>query len=194
MSGVIYFAEQVGGRLVKIGWTTGCPKRRVQMLQTGSPKKLRLLGSIPAESQDEERRLHAQFSDLRVRGEWFKRSKAILALVPEAPKPTREAVKNQPTANLPTVFQYLRDRYLYCLSIGFCTREQVLAAGGLQPSELDCALDNEDAGPDPEVFEWALHASLNSLNAPFPSRRFTDRQMIKRLCEKYGKPKKRVPA
>jgi hypothetical protein len=194
MTGVIYIAEQVGGRLVKIGWTKGCPKRRVQSLQTGSPKRLRLVGTIPAESVEDEKRLHTQFADLRVKGEWFKRSKAILSLLPKPPKPERQSVSSYPKAKLPSEFRYLRDRYRYCLLIGFCTREQVQLSAALTSQELDWALDDEEAPADHEVFEWALHAGLNLLDAPFPARRSTDRRMIKRVCVKYGAPVKQESA
>lgn len=176
MSGVIYIAEQVGGRLVKIGWTTGCPKRRVQSLQTGSPKKLRLVGTIPAESAEDEKRLHTQFADLRVHGEWFKRSKAILSLVPEAPRPEPKAEPK--TRDVREVLNaYLRDAIRYGLSQGNFTLEEVAKSAGLDAAILQIVTD-EDADerlfdPTPEQSR-ALFKALDRMKGSFPVRRATD--------------------
>ena len=54
----------------KIGYTAGDPKDRLQMLQTGSSRALSLVTTLPGEMSD-EKRLHARFAHVRVRGEWF---------------------------------------------------------------------------------------------------------------------------
>jgi hypothetical protein len=176
MSGVIYFAEQVGGRLVKIGWTAGCPKRRVQSLQTGSPKKLRLLGTIPAESQEDEKRLHTQFADLRVHGEWFKRSKAILSLVPPAPKPEPKPEEKKPDVR-DVLNQYLRDAIRYGVAQGNFTLAEIVTASGLPEAlfdELvDKDLDEASFDPTPEQSR-ALFKALDRMKGTFPVRRATD--------------------
>jgi hypothetical protein len=56
---------------VKIGWTSGDPRKRLSALQSGSPQRLELLGVI-AGGPDVEQRLHAFNAPWRVGGEWFR--------------------------------------------------------------------------------------------------------------------------
>lgn len=67
----IYFIEMEGTNSIKIGFTANNDvTARMRQLQTGQPKKLRLLGSLPGD-QDAERTLHAVFAGYRSNGEWF---------------------------------------------------------------------------------------------------------------------------
>ena len=63
-----YLVGAEGSPLVKIGYTSGSPAKRLASLQTGQPMALRLLWSIPVDIEGE---LHARFAAHRVRGEWF---------------------------------------------------------------------------------------------------------------------------
>lgn len=60
---------------VKIGFTSNI-SRRMNMLQTGHHRELKLLASYPYRNADlartKESLLHEQFVHCRVRGEWFK--------------------------------------------------------------------------------------------------------------------------
>ena len=72
-SGVVYFiasADMQGQPLVKIGFTAGCPRKRRDRLQTGSPVPLDVLVSVPASAED-EKKLHKKFARYRLHGEWF---------------------------------------------------------------------------------------------------------------------------
>lgn len=71
MSGVVYCIGEARGGVVKIGYTAGDPAVRLTALQTGSPRPLRLLGLMPGSLKDEAR-LHAEFANLAVSGEWFR--------------------------------------------------------------------------------------------------------------------------
>lgn len=62
----VYFV--MSGRHIKIGWTAK-PSRRLKELQIGSPDRLKVLAIVEG-SQDDERRLHTQFRDLNIGGEW----------------------------------------------------------------------------------------------------------------------------
>lgn len=68
----VYF--MVAGPFVKIGYSIDPEKRRAE-LQTGCPFPIEIAAAIPGRIADEYR-LHARFSDLRVRadGEWFHHS------------------------------------------------------------------------------------------------------------------------
>lgn len=55
---------------VKIGFTTGHPRQRLNALQTGSPVSLSLWAFTPG-SEALERAFHETFSELRSHGEWF---------------------------------------------------------------------------------------------------------------------------
>jgi hypothetical protein len=58
------------GKYVKIGYTSGDVSKRLSNLQVGSVAELTVLSQFPGE-RDDEARLHAEFSDRRVAGEWF---------------------------------------------------------------------------------------------------------------------------
>lgn len=63
------------GKHVKIGVAKNVVRRLIQ-LQTGSPKKLRIMHSFAAGFECEDT-LHKLFSHLRIRGEWFKLTNEI---------------------------------------------------------------------------------------------------------------------
>lgn len=63
-----YLVGAEGSPLVKIGYTSGSPLKRLASLQTGQPMTLILLWSLPADIESE---LHERFAAFRVRGEWF---------------------------------------------------------------------------------------------------------------------------
>jgi hypothetical protein len=67
---VIYFVAACGTSLVKIGYCSGNPERRITSLKTGCPHPLKLLGRFEG-SRDDERAWHRRFAHLRVHGEWF---------------------------------------------------------------------------------------------------------------------------
>lgn len=73
--GQIYFID--GGEHIKIGFTTSLQRRMVQ-LNTGAPSGVKLLHLEPGTLQT-EKLLHRHFADLRVNGEWFKKSPVLLA-------------------------------------------------------------------------------------------------------------------
>lgn len=72
MSGYVYFigARECAQSPVKIGFTRSDPTRRLAALQTGCPFDLELLCFVKAK-EHLERRLHATFAPLHLRGEWF---------------------------------------------------------------------------------------------------------------------------
>lgn len=76
--GFVYFVREENGP-IKIGWGQN-PQRRMAGMQTGNPRRLVLLGCMPA-TRKEERQLHARFADLRLAGEWFQPHEDILAFV-----------------------------------------------------------------------------------------------------------------
>lgn len=67
---MIYFAYAPELNRVKIGFTEGDAKQRVDNLQVGSPVDLLLIGAINGE-REQEKELQNQFSALWVRGEWY---------------------------------------------------------------------------------------------------------------------------
>jgi hypothetical protein len=62
---------------LKIGYTTSKPEARLKALQTGSPTVLKLMAVHPG-TLAEERKLHEQFSESRLHGEWFEPSEEIV--------------------------------------------------------------------------------------------------------------------
>lgn len=81
----VYFitAREVG--MVKIGCAYE-PARRMAHMQTMSPCELALEAIFPGAYQ-EEKELHLQFASQRVRGEWFRITPEIEAVIASAPPP-----------------------------------------------------------------------------------------------------------
>jgi hypothetical protein len=92
-TGKIYFVRS--GKLIKIGFTTDL-EGRVSRLQTGSPYDLQLLGTIEG-TQREEQALHRRFTNLNVRGEWFRGHASLLEYIRKATHaPEPEAAPEPP--------------------------------------------------------------------------------------------------
>lgn len=94
----VYFIEAVGLDLIKIGYTSDLTER-LRKLAPGCPAPLRLLGTVPG-GLEIERHYHERLAAYRSRGEWFRRSPALDAIVsgldqPEPPpqKPDPQAAK-----------------------------------------------------------------------------------------------------
>ncbi len=85
---VVYFA--LAGDLVKIGVTTN-PTDRLAALSTTSAVDLSLIKTIPGDVRL-ERELHQRFSDLRVRGEWFRYTEQLADFIAKAPDPAEAII------------------------------------------------------------------------------------------------------
>lgn len=81
----VYFVQAEDGGLIKIG-TAISPLHRLKTMQTGCPLKLSLIGLADG-NRLLERRLHKQFVDTRVHGEWFEPSLELLDVVAKSPVP-----------------------------------------------------------------------------------------------------------
>ena len=70
----VYFIQGHPSKRVKIG-STSDPQNRLRTMQTGSPEKLRLIGTIPCanstEARSREGELHTMFKRVGIHGEWF---------------------------------------------------------------------------------------------------------------------------
>lgn len=73
--GCVYFIENPSAQHIKIGWAKD-PKKRLASFQTGASTKYNLLGMIPG-SRHLEKKLHHDFRELKVRGEWFFATKPL---------------------------------------------------------------------------------------------------------------------
>jgi hypothetical protein len=65
------------GTAVKIGYSLK-PEARVGELQTGNPRRLRLLATVEGTPTD-ERNLHVKYLHLNILQEWFRPTKAVLS-------------------------------------------------------------------------------------------------------------------
>lgn len=79
--GYVYFIQAVIGGPVKIG-TALNPWVRMTELQSGNPEKLRLIAVMHGGSKL-ERACHTRLADDRLRGEWFRSSELLAALIDE---------------------------------------------------------------------------------------------------------------
>ena len=97
MSGWVYLITMEPDEYVKIGFTRRDPNARLNALQTGCPQPLHLRAFFPA-SQEEEKRLHAVFGELRYQGEWFYNERKLsdfVAYLDRGGRPsTRQDFKN----------------------------------------------------------------------------------------------------
>lgn len=75
--GTIYYIGSAETGRMKIGYTAGNPVKRLRALQTGSPTKLALFAMHPG-TPELEQKLHRQFADARLHGEWFDASDELL--------------------------------------------------------------------------------------------------------------------
>ena len=73
---MIYFIQQVKTGTIKIGYSDNINKR-MQSLQSASPKKLILLGYIDG-SKKLERLIHRFFHENQMEGEWFEPAPKVL--------------------------------------------------------------------------------------------------------------------
>src|ERR1700722_810642 len=80
---MVYFIHGESTKLIKIGKTTDM-MRRLRILQTGSPDRLKILAVIKNQASDAP--YDAQFRDSWVFGEWFKPSAPLMAFVETLPK------------------------------------------------------------------------------------------------------------
>jgi hypothetical protein len=67
---MVYFIQCGSNGPIKIGFAKD-PKKRVMQLQTGSPYKLNLLWAYQSEDPADERDIHAEFEEYKIRGEWY---------------------------------------------------------------------------------------------------------------------------
>jgi hypothetical protein len=70
-TGYVYFIQEVGGGPVKIGFAL-TPTDRLRALQTGNPRKLRIVRTVRCEFRAYERHLHRYYAPFHLAREWFK--------------------------------------------------------------------------------------------------------------------------
>ena len=89
----IYIAEEVGcDYAVKIGVTDRDVENRLAELQTGNPRKLRIVRVLEGD-EAEERRLHELFAEERLLGEWFRLSDRVRQFAYGGVVPDNEQIK-----------------------------------------------------------------------------------------------------
>ena len=83
---MVYFIQGTDSGRVKIGATVNVPTRLGE-LQTGSPKKLKVLAVIESETErSADRKYHPRFASSRIHGEWFNPSPDLMAFIGTVPK------------------------------------------------------------------------------------------------------------
>lgn len=82
----IYFIRaDIKNGPIKIGFTTGDPRRRKSELQIGCPWPIKILGAIKG-SAAQEKQIHLVLARWRTQGEWFEPHRIVRAAVKEALK------------------------------------------------------------------------------------------------------------
>lgn len=83
----VYFVTCREANAVKIGSSLE-PHARLSEIQWGCPFELRLEAILPG-GHEEEFAMHARFEGERIRGEWFRLSEMIEAIIEANPAPSR---------------------------------------------------------------------------------------------------------
>lgn len=80
-AGYVYCVGETGTRYaVKIGKSRTHPRYRLNGLQTGNPRKLKLLGFTKVPNRHEaETALHVKYAGLNLLGEWFRLTPEVLS-------------------------------------------------------------------------------------------------------------------
>jgi hypothetical protein len=89
MTGTLYFVQEDHSGPIKIGFTKSLPSCRLNIMQVGNPRRLQLLAVIPGCTRQDEERWHRQFAEVRLVGEWFHPTAALLQAIIESGQPPR---------------------------------------------------------------------------------------------------------
>jgi hypothetical protein len=87
---MIYFIQQGDAGPIKIGYTQYNVASRLSTIQSGNPQPLRCIATLDGTLADEYK-LHRQFSDFHIRGEWFDPSPALLGFIQAHAVPSKTA-------------------------------------------------------------------------------------------------------
>ncbi len=80
VKGTIYFIRAEATQEIKIGFTGGDVSKRIAALQTGHPRKLSLITTVPG-FFGYEKALHKRFDHIRLNGEWFEPHPDLLTFI-----------------------------------------------------------------------------------------------------------------
>ena len=111
---VVYFLHEPELDRIKIGRSEN-RKKRLSDLATGNSQELKLLATFPG-ARPEERELHDRFRKDRIRGEWFRSTPELLALIEDVnagryrpnPAPPRPRRSKAPAKPLPALRAWFR--------------------------------------------------------------------------------------
>lgn len=78
----VYFIVESGADFAKIGWTASSPAGRRDSLQTGCARALSIVALLPG-GRESEQSIHRFFALERTKGEWFRVSERLAALILE---------------------------------------------------------------------------------------------------------------
>jgi hypothetical protein len=79
-AGRVYFIEAVGAERIKIGWTAGDPRTRLDSIATGSPFPLRILAHLKG-TQKIEQWMHRACKEAHAHNEWFRATPELRELI-----------------------------------------------------------------------------------------------------------------
>jgi len=72
----VYVIQEGTSHRFKIGFTSKHPKDRLGSMSTGNPRPLHLVGFVEVDGKASENRVHEDYQDCHIRGEWFELSMA----------------------------------------------------------------------------------------------------------------------
>ena len=93
---MIYFLQDHGSKLIKIGYAAD-PWKRLYQIRTATPGHVDLLAIQEGERADEQE-IHTRFAGLRSRGEWFTPAPELMSYIASLGKPERECPQSRTRA------------------------------------------------------------------------------------------------
>ena len=130
---MIYFIR-AGKSDIKIGFSKSrdCQKR-LNLLQVGSPQKLKLIKAIDG-NIEKEKDLQHKFRELHIRGEWFKSSRELIKFIKgQRPCGFKKVTKKPKKTTTITTMKTLTRKQIKLLEEEYGNHTQAARAIGIDP-------------------------------------------------------------
>ncbi len=105
---MIYFVYNKNHDAIKIGFSES-PYERIKEIQRNCLDQLKMIGTMPGDRND-EKSLHARFSEIRIRFEWFQNTPELMEFInnntTNNPPPPRERHRQESWGPLPADSKY----------------------------------------------------------------------------------------
>jgi len=105
---VVYFVQESNSGNIKIGYTGGDVKSRIDSLKTGNSNNLELVCAVDG-GRELECALHILFKKDNIRGEWFKATDELIEVINEYKKRFAYSSIETSRANMPLTDKIIKN-------------------------------------------------------------------------------------